>query len=935
MALKPWYKVVTPREDLRDGKPLDASEFAVHLDQVRDGRAPAVYQKPERFFERTFLTKGLTSVAAEVLRRLSGEKTETSAVFNMTTQFGGGKTHSLTLLYHLASNGAKAKEWQGVGRLLQAAGLNTVPKSDVAVFVGTEFDPIAGRGGVDGTPIRKTPWGEIAFQIGGASALKVLAEHERQGVAPGGDIIRAFLPKDRPVLILMDELMNFVSRSRKTGMAGQLYSFLHNLSEEARGRDNMVLAVSIPASELEMSADDQSDYERFKKLLDRVGKAVIMSAESETSEIIRRRLFEWEDKAVDAEGRVLLNRDALATCSEFGEWVKDHRQQVSEQFPFDGAREAFATAYPFHPTVFSVFERKWQVLPRFQQTRGILRLLALWVSRAYQDGYKGNHRDSLVGLGTAPLDDPQFRAAMFEQLGEHRLEAAVTTDICGKNDSHAVRLDNEAIEAIKKARLHRKVATTVFFESNGGMTRAEASAPEIRLSVADPDLDIGHVETVLDGLTEACYYLTVERNRYHFSFKENLNKRYADRRANIKDGTIGERVREEIESVFATNGGISPIFFPETSGKIPDKPVLTFVVLAPEQSAEDEKRTRSFIEAAIREHGTTGRTYKSGLIFVVCGSPGPLFEDARRLLAWQEIEQELPTISVDDSQVTQLSSNIKKAKLDLKESVWRNYNNVALLGKDNSVRFIDLGKPHSSAAASIIQFILNELSNVDEVQKGITPNLLVRNWPPALPEWNTRAVRDAFYASPLFPRLLDPEAIRETIARGVSNGQIAYVGKAGSGKYLPFNFERTITAFDVEISEEMYIITKETAEAYRQQISKPERSAEPEPLLPGIEQSGVSGPQLAPLKPSQGPSMPKGSPAATQLMLELTWSGEVPSQKWMNFYTKFLTKLGVGNDINLNVNVKCKPLGGLSPQKIEEIKSALRELGLDDTLNGL
>ena len=130
MALKPWYKVVTPREDLRDGKPLDASEFAVHLDQVRDGRAPAVYQDPERFLERTFLTKGLTSVAAEVLRRLSGEKTETSAVFNMTTQFGGGKTHALTLLYHLANNGPKAKDWQGVSRLLQVAGINAVPAAE-------------------------------------------------------------------------------------------------------------------------------------------------------------------------------------------------------------------------------------------------------------------------------------------------------------------------------------------------------------------------------------------------------------------------------------------------------------------------------------------------------------------------------------------------------------------------------------------------------------------------------------------------------------------------------------------------------------------------------------------------------------------------------------------------------------------------------------
>jgi hypothetical protein len=37
MPLKPWYKFVTPREDLREGRPMDASEFAVHLDQVREG----------------------------------------------------------------------------------------------------------------------------------------------------------------------------------------------------------------------------------------------------------------------------------------------------------------------------------------------------------------------------------------------------------------------------------------------------------------------------------------------------------------------------------------------------------------------------------------------------------------------------------------------------------------------------------------------------------------------------------------------------------------------------------------------------------------------------------------------------------------------------------------------------------------------------------
>jgi len=112
--MKPWYKIVTPREDLRSGKPLDASEFAVHLDHVRDGKAPPVYQDPAAFFERTYLTANLRDLATQVVRRLNGVTLETSPVFNLSTQFGGGKTHSLTLLFHLARGGAEAGKWKGV-----------------------------------------------------------------------------------------------------------------------------------------------------------------------------------------------------------------------------------------------------------------------------------------------------------------------------------------------------------------------------------------------------------------------------------------------------------------------------------------------------------------------------------------------------------------------------------------------------------------------------------------------------------------------------------------------------------------------------------------------------------------------------------------------------------------------------------------------------
>jgi predicted AAA+ superfamily ATPase len=163
--LQPWYKVIPPREDLREGRPLDASEFAVHLDHIRDNRAPKDYQDPGRFFERTFLARNLKDLAAQTVRRLSGIAVETSAVFNMATQFGGGKTHSLTLLYHLAMSGPAAQNWHGVADILELAQVKHVPKAATAVFVGTEFDSLAGRGG-SGEPLRNTPWGEIAWQLG-------------------------------------------------------------------------------------------------------------------------------------------------------------------------------------------------------------------------------------------------------------------------------------------------------------------------------------------------------------------------------------------------------------------------------------------------------------------------------------------------------------------------------------------------------------------------------------------------------------------------------------------------------------------------------------------------------------------------------------------------------------------------------------------------
>jgi len=978
--LKPWYKVVTPREDLREGRPLDASEFAVHLDHIRDGKAHSDYQDPARFFERTFLTKNLLAVSAEVLRRLSGINTEASAVYNMTTQFGGGKTHALALLFHLAKSGDAAKGFAGVSNILQKAGLSEVPEANIGIFVGTRFSLLKGVKGKDGEPDRKTPWGEMAWQIGGEAAYDAVREYDEIGIAPSGTDIRAMIPEGNPCILLIDEVMNYVCGERKTQHAGEMYRFLMNLSEEIASIDSAVAVVSIPASELEMTAADQADYTRLKKMLDRKGKAVIMSAENEMSEIIRRRLFEWDMRLSDADGRVMLPKDAEAACKECSDWIQDNRNQVPNWFT-DHALEEIKGAYPFHPTVLSVFERKWQTLPKFQQTRGILRLLALWVSNAYQSGFKGAQDDLLITLGTAPLEESQFRTAVFEQLGESRLEGAVTTDIAGKKSSHAGLLDSEAEETLRKAMVHRRTATAVFFESNGGQgqKRQTATVPELRLCVAGPSVDIGNVETALEGLVDRCYYLTLDQNSYYFSLRENLNKRYADRRASVKPDDVIRLVREQVEDVFGMAEGVERVFFPEKSSQIPNRAVVTFVVASPEKPLSEESGLTEELLTMTKECGNSMRTFKSALIWCVPDSADTMSEEARKLLAWEAIDGEIKPEQLDDNQRRQLTENIKRARRDLKESVWRSYSKVMLLARNNELKTIDLGLVTSSAADSMTKHVISVLRQSDEIVKAVSPRFLVNNWPPAKEEWSTKDVRDAFFASPIFPRLLTPDALRVAIAKGVSEGQMAYVGKTLVG-YDPFVFRESLYENSVEISDDVFVIKAETAERHIKPAELVKIIVTPSQVqmkpgakqtfeAKGVDQFGndftcsdttwtatggeigadgvfkagddegsflvhatsgnITGSAGVTVAKEGGESPPTFPPEEKSLK----WTGEIPHQKWMNFYTKVISKLVVAGGLKISVSIQSNPEGGVSERQTEDVRTALRGLGLDDEVD--
>ena len=153
-----------PNGDIFQKGSFNPDEFAIALEQVVAGTAPDDYKKPEQFFSRTCFTRALRENSGLVLRRLAGKTENTAPVQTLVTQMGGGKTHMLTTLWHLANTGAAASAFPGVSDLLSESGLIEAPKAKVAVFVGNAWDPQPGR---------ETPWIDIARQLASDACIEV------------------------------------------------------------------------------------------------------------------------------------------------------------------------------------------------------------------------------------------------------------------------------------------------------------------------------------------------------------------------------------------------------------------------------------------------------------------------------------------------------------------------------------------------------------------------------------------------------------------------------------------------------------------------------------------------------------------------------------------------------------------------------------------
>ena len=915
--MTPWYKVVTLRKEVREGRSFSPDEFAIALEQVVAGTAPDDYCNPAQFFSRTCFTGALKENAGKVLRRLSGKTENTSPVLTLVTQFGGGKTHTLTSLYHLAKAGAGASSFSGISDLAREAGIAQIPFARVGVFVGNAWDPTEGK---------ETPWIDLARQIAGEQGVKALGMAART-VPPGTEALSEMIAvADAPVLLLFDEVLNFVNRHRR--MADSFHAFIQNLTVAVTSTTRVVAVISLPRSQVEMTEWDQQWQEKITKVVRRVSRDLFANDESEISEVVCRRLF--EDRGS------LRTRRKVAKL--FTDWCFERTDRLPQEWlivdtSMTNAKakarlmERFEACYPFHPATLSVFQRKWRALSQFQQTRGALAMLAQWISTASQKQFVEARKEHLITLGSAPLDIPAFRTVVLGQLGENRLNVAIDTDIAGEM-AHARALDFGTSKELRD--IHRRVGTAILFESSGGQVDKVAHIPELRFALGEMAVDTTAIDTaavVLEG--KGFFIRKVGSDGFRIHHQATLKKVVNDRRASLsEDVDIKPAIRELVEKEFRSGTTLPIVAFPENSSFVQDTPRLILVLLDPETEWSEDDQMIQNVGQWMKQRGQSPRLYPGSLVWCAKSRGRKLREKVESWLAWKVVESEIKKgilgAEFDRSERVNIHASVKDAWEEAKNEIWASYRFVVLSDSQetNGLKVINLGAGHSSSKETLCGRVVSALKSEALLNENVGFGYIDRHWPPALEDdetWPLTGLRQSFLDGSL-TRLIDPEkTLRAQIAHFVSIGEFGLAsGAQVDGGYSRVWYREQISQEEIVFERDVFLLKKNKAKA----LTEPSPPPDPEP-----------GPDPEPAPdPEPGPDPDPGGRSGEE-KATLKVSGTLPSETWNRFGTKAIPKLRQLGDVQIRIEITSSVDSTHVQQRKSELHRVVNELDLGDQIH--
>ncbi len=726
MNFSAFETIAKPHRDILRGL-FTADTYAAKLGHVVKKEGPLEYRSAQQFFDKTYETEGLKVLLSGVEGRLKGhDRKNQDPIIQLQTPFGGGKTHTLIALYH------KAKEW------------NAKP----IVIVGSELD------------MNKTFWGEIESQLNGK------VQEFNGNVAPGSDSIsKLFKENSTPVLILMDEVLQYLKRAagvpiEKSTLADQTLAFMLSLTEAVTDSPNVAFIVTLQESEVQPLANQ---FPLFNDLLNRMKRVVTPVEDREISSIIRRRLFS-KDEFNQSEAKKVIR--AFAKYAK-NEGILPEGIQESEY------REQFADSYPFQPEVIDVLYQRWGSFPDFQRTRGVLRLLSRVVHCAC-----GKNRPYIT-LADFDLADSDIREVLLEHTGpEYR--SIIANDITGPNAGAKVA-DKELGSTYEHLALGTRTATATFLYSfTGGLERG-AKLDEIKRSTAPIDKLSAVIDTAKNQLSEHLFYLRTENGKLYFDTQPNLNRIVQTRMENVDDQVVETRVNSQLQKCFKSqsNGHFKTDISPNDSSDIQDNDDLKLIVLS--------KRDDVFCQNLVENKGETPRIYRNTLFFITPPSQEAdhLRTEIRKVVAYEEIKKDT-SLNLSPTQEKEIEEARKQSETALNNALRRDFRNVLIPAKDG-LSVEDLGMRAQGMDTPLDDEVYQMLLVKGKILTSIGPrNIAIRY----LKENETLSTSQLLHSSLRTPgeTIVLRDAWEKSIRQGVEEGLFG-LGEKENGMLIPHYFK--------------------------------------------------------------------------------------------------------------------------------------------------
>ncbi|MFV2196832.1 ATP-binding protein [Nocardiopsis sp. LOL_012] len=480
--------------------------------------------------------------------------------------------------------------------------------------------------------------------------------------------MRETVASGQSVLILIDEWVAYARQllgrnDLPGGSFDTQHTFAQHLTELAKSTPGVMLIVSIPASDsldnggggsaLEVGGPNgHTALNALQQIIGRNADDWRPANSAESFEIVRRRLFEEPDATVLA--------DIAAVAKQYVKYYQENTGFFPRETTAGEYEQRIRAAYPIHPELFGRLYEDWSTLPKFQRTRGVLRLMsvvinALWIA---QDDAP------LITPGAVPLDDTQVFSEITKYLDDN-WKPVVDKDVDGVG-STPVQIDRDRPSFGQRA-LTRRIARSVFVATVPTLRSAHKGVDiqRLRLGTAVPGDVINHIGDARTLLGQRATYFYEDGDRSWYDLAASVSRVAADRAAGYSEADVHATIVERLKaSGKAGKAAFSSVHAATLdTGDVPDTEVLKLVVLHPKYTWGKEASTAAdFAERLLRESGKGQRQRRNMLVIVAADRDiYPELEGmVREYKAWRSIADEAEELELSPQQRKQAVGRAKQ-----------------------------------------------------------------------------------------------------------------------------------------------------------------------------------------------------------------------------------------------------------------------------------